>query len=77
MKNDGLIHWIDVVRGASGSLFNELCETSLASLKDNGVRETLAESVYNRVKESPGHIWSPENSKSHIATVVMVILNAL
>jgi len=62
----GLVNWMSVVRGASDSLFTALCETSAATLKEHHVQHALAESVFNRVKESPGYDWSPENGKFHI-----------
>jgi len=61
-----LVNWMSVVRGASDSLFTALCETSAATLKEHHVQHALAESVFNRVKESPGYDWSLENGKFHI-----------
>ena len=65
--------WMDVVRGASDRLFSVLCETSTASLKDYNLSDALAESILDRVKESPNYIWHAENGKSYIIVILIVL----
>lgn len=65
--------WMDVLRGASDRLFTVLCETSTASLKEHDVVDALAESILDRVKESPNYIWYAENGKSYI-TIILIDL---